>query len=369
MKKTWKHIIAGIMATAILSPVTAYADQGVILHPYEVKDEQGNVVHNYKKGEAVQMVGEVEDSYSVSIDHKRYPIEKKAVLKTHNEAEISITAKESNTNLRLMPSLFSQPIQVLSKGEIVHRVKDGIINNEYWIKVETEDGLVGFVYRDSVEIHYQAIETVTKGYIIQESTKDGKVFDYGQEVSIVDYRDGSFVVKEKETEYLISESNVAFEKPSKPLILTASYTYPDQLKIYGNPDYIPPVNMTNPPVSSRFGLRWGKLHGGTDIAIMTGTPIYAVADGVVSVSVKNQGNSNRSWGNYVKIHHNEVTDTLYGHMSRPIVSTGQQIKQGQLIGYSGNSGHSTGPHLHFELYKNGNRVDSFYIVNQPELHQ
>jgi murein DD-endopeptidase MepM/ murein hydrolase activator NlpD len=369
MKKTWKHIIAGIIATATIYPINAHADQGVMLNSTDVQDEQGNLIQTFEKGKRIQMVGESQDTYSVSIDHQRYFVDKKSVLKTMDEEEASISIKGGNEPLRLIPSLFRQPIQALSKGEVVQRVKDGLYNDEYWIKVETKEGIIGFIYRDSVEINYNKTESYTKTFISQEGTQNEKYFEYGQEVLLSDYRDGAFVVKEGETEYLLPESQVSFEKPSKPLILTPSDTFPEQLKVYGSPQYIPPVNMKTPPVSSRFGMRWGKLHGGTDIAVPIGTPIFAVADGQVIVSVKNQGSSHRSWGNYVKIKHDGVNDTLYGHMSRPIVSNGQQVKQGQLIGYSGNSGHSTGPHIHFEFYQNGVRIDSYFIVNQPELHR
>jgi len=368
MKKTWRNVIAGIIATATLYPATAYADQGVLLTDHELKDEKGSVVHTYKKGERVQMAVETEEGYAISLDHNRYFIDKKAILKTHNEQETSITVKEEFTPLRLITSLFSKPTQILSKGEVVQRVP-GVTNDEYWIQVKTDKGLIGFVYRDSVEINYLSTQNITKAFVIKEHSTEGKNFEYGQEISLIDYLNGSFIVREGEKEYTIPESHIAFTKPSEPLILTPPNTYPEQLKIYGKPEYIPPVNMKHPPVSSRYGMRWGRLHAGTDIAIPTGTPLYAVADGIVKVSISNQTHSKVSWGNYVKIDHVGNEETLYGHMHRVIVKPGQPVKQGQLLGYSGNSGHSTGSHLHFELYKNGNRVDSYYIVHQPELYR
>lgn len=368
MKQKWKHIVAGAIAIGILYPVTAHADQGVMLKPYEVKDETGNILQSYEKGQRLQMIGESEDSYIVSNNHNRYSIEKQAVLKTHDEEETSITIKEEQTNLHLLPSLFSHSIQQLGKGEKVQRAKDAILNDEYWLQVETVSGLTGSVYRDEVEINYKATETTTKAFVVQEINKDGKAFDYGQEIFLSDFREGSFIVKEGDKEYMIPESHISFTKPSKPFVLTASYSFPEQLKIYGNPQYVQPVNIKHPRVSSRYGQRWGRLHGGTDVAIPIGTPLYAVADGVVTRSVKNQTHSKLSWGNYVKINHGSE-DTLYGHMNKVIVNSGEHVKQGQLIGYSGNSGNSTGPHLHFELYKSDVRVDSHFIVNQPELYR
>ncbi|MDI9355307.1 MAG: LysM peptidoglycan-binding domain-containing M23 family metallopeptidase [Cyanobium sp. MAG06] len=101
------------------------------------------------------------------------------------------------------------------------------------------------------------------------------------------------------------------------------------------------------PVNS--GIKTQGLHGrnAIDIGVPVGTPIVASADGTILLA-RNFG-YNGGYGVYVIISHPNGTQTLYGHMSSLIVSTGQYVKQGQIIGYSGNSGRSTGPHLHFEI--------------------
>lgn len=112
-------------------------------------------------------------------------------------------------------------------------------------------------------------------------------------------------------------------------------------------------------ISSQFGTRRDpitgvvKTHGGTDIAAAQGTPILAAADGVVEIAGFNAG----GYGYYVKIAHGNGYETLYGHCSVLLVSTGQTVKQGQLIAKVGSTGHSTGPHLHFEVRYNGNKVN------------
>lgn len=112
-------------------------------------------------------------------------------------------------------------------------------------------------------------------------------------------------------------------------------------------------------ISSGFGTRTDpingvvKTHGGTDIAAATGTPILAAADGVVEIAGYNAG----GYGYYVKISHGDGYETLYGHCSVLLVSTGQAVKQGQVIAKVGSTGHSTGPHLHFEVRYNGNKVN------------
>lgn len=97
-----------------------------------------------------------------------------------------------------------------------------------------------------------------------------------------------------------------------------------------------------------------KNHGGTDIAASYGSAIYAADSGTV---VRSADGWNGGWGNYVMINHGNGMQTLYAHMSSRAVSVGQTVSRGQTIGYVGSTGMSTGPHLHFEMYINGSRVD------------
>lgn len=95
-------------------------------------------------------------------------------------------------------------------------------------------------------------------------------------------------------------------------------------------------------------------HGGMDIGVPYGSPIVASADGeVLSAS------SHWSWGNNVLVYHNGTYSTRYAHMSSMAVSEGEHVSRGQVIGYVGSTGNSTGPHLHFEVYCNGTRVDPY----------
>ncbi|MEI6528371.1 MAG: M23 family metallopeptidase [bacterium] len=98
------------------------------------------------------------------------------------------------------------------------------------------------------------------------------------------------------------------------------------------------------------GHKTQGLHGynGVDYGMPIGTPLWAAASGKVIIA-KNNGKYNGGYGNYVAIQHPNGTQTVYGHMSKVVVSVGDVVVQGQLIGYSGNTGKSTGPHLHFEI--------------------
>lgn len=97
-----------------------------------------------------------------------------------------------------------------------------------------------------------------------------------------------------------------------------------------------------------------KNHGGTDIGASYGSAIYAADSGTV---VRSSDGWNGGWGNYVMIDHGNGMQTLYAHMSSRAVSVGQTVSRGQTIGYVGSTGMSTGPHLHFEMYVNGSRID------------
>lgn len=103
------------------------------------------------------------------------------------------------------------------------------------------------------------------------------------------------------------------------------------------------------PITGKY-----KNHGGTDIGASYGSAIYAADSGKV---VSSSDGWNGGWGNYVMIDHGNGMQTLYAHMSSRAVSVGQTVKRGQTIGYVGSTGMSTGPHLHFEMYVNGARID------------
>ena len=120
-----------------------------------------------------------------------------------------------------------------------------------------------------------------------------------------------------------------------------------------------PINGAR--LSSSFGLRkhpilgYNKLHQGTDFAAPRGTPIMASGSGIVQRAQKYKG-----YGNFVAIRHNSTYVTAYGHMSKygRGIRKGVRVNQGQIIGYVGSTGMSTGPHLHYEVIKNGKRINS-----------
>jgi murein DD-endopeptidase MepM/ murein hydrolase activator NlpD len=108
-------------------------------------------------------------------------------------------------------------------------------------------------------------------------------------------------------------------------------------------------------LTSPFGYRWGRMHEGIDISVPEGTPIRAAADGTVILTQSEYESG--GYGNYTCIDHGGGLSTCYAHQSSFATSVGAQVSQGDVIGYSGNTGHSTGPHLHFEVRINGAPTD------------
>ncbi|MDB5202017.1 MAG: peptidase [Ferruginibacter sp.] len=135
------------------------------------------------------------------------------------------------------------------------------------------------------------------------------------------------------------------------------------VKLASIPAIQPVSNRQLDRIASGFGMRidpvYGtpKMHKGLDFTAPQGTPIYATGDGTISVS----GYSEGGYGNHVEINHGYGYETLYGHMVKVKVRLGQRVKRGEVIGWVGSTGKSTGPHCHYEVHINGNAVDPVYF--------
>ncbi len=112
-------------------------------------------------------------------------------------------------------------------------------------------------------------------------------------------------------------------------------------------------------VTSRFGPRWGRLHAGTDLDLETGDPVYSTFDGIVRIS----GYNYRGYGNYIVVRHYNGLETLYGHLSKRLMEPGTFVKAGQEIGKGGNTGRSTGSHLHYETRYEGNPFNPEFVFD------
>ena len=128
--------------------------------------------------------------------------------------------------------------------------------------------------------------------------------------------------------------------------------------------------LDDPKLTSKFGMRThpvlGKrrAHKGIDLAASTGTPVYATADGYVEMAQHYS-----SYGLYVQIDHGAQLETRYAHMSRLAVDPGERVEKGQIIGYVGSTGRSTGPHLHYEVRMAGEAVNPLPYMAQSNAQR
>lgn len=138
----------------------------------------------------------------------------------------------------------------------------------------------------------------------------------------------------------------------------------DKQKLLASIPAIQPVsNKELTRIASGFGSRIdpvykvSKFHAGLDFTAPIGTPIYATADGRIKTADRDEG----GYGNHVVINHGYGYETLYGHMVKIKVRDGEAVKRGEVIGWVGSSGKSTGPHCHYEVHKNGEAVNPVYF--------
>lgn len=163
------------------------------------------------------------------------------------------------------------------------------------------------------------------------------------------------------------ESKVNVQMASYKALLAKFKTREDELM------HMPSIRPISTDLISGFGYRMHpilkvrKLHTGLDFRAPTGTHIYATADGVV----KYAGGGTNGYGRHIDLDHGYGYESKYAHLSKVLVKQGQRVKRGDLIGLSGNSGLSKGPHLHYEVKKNGVKIDPvdyFYSDLTPEQY-
>ncbi|HHG84905.1 MAG TPA: M23 family peptidase [Bacteroidetes bacterium] len=163
------------------------------------------------------------------------------------------------------------------------------------------------------------------------------------------------------------ESKVNVQMASYEDLLVKFKSREEELK------HMPSMRPISTDLISGFGYRMHpilkvrKLHTGLDFRAPMGTLVYATADGLVT----HAGGGANGYGNHINIDHGYGYETKYGHLSKSLVQEGQRVKRGDIIGHSGNSGLSKGPHLHYEIKKDGTKIDPvdyFYSDLTPEQY-
>ncbi|MEO6406350.1 MAG: M23 family metallopeptidase [Ferruginibacter sp.] len=188
-----------------------------------------------------------------------------------------------------------------------------------------------------------------------------KLVEQQKEIAKVNVIDDDEIGKEIALQLNNINSRVAFQFGSYDAI--AKLIKNQDAKLASIPAIQPVSNKQLTRIASGFGMRidpvYGtpKMHKGLDFTAPQGTPIYATGDGVVSTA----GYSETGFGNHVEINHGYGYESLYGHMVKIKVRNGQRIKRGEVVGWVGSTGKSTGPHCHYEVHINGREVNPVYF--------
>jgi murein DD-endopeptidase MepM/ murein hydrolase activator NlpD len=213
---------------------------------------------------------------------------------------------------------------------------------------------------EDLENLHNKFEKEEEDFLDQIAKKDNEYQDkLDEEASISASIQASIEASIQESKWLQAsiEESIRQEQMGKPTTSTGGGTGD-----YGSPDnpsgviWMVPCRYTR--VSSPFGYRWHpttgeySMHKGVDLSAPKGTPIYASRSGYVNVATYHE-----TAGNYITINHQDGYTSVYMHMTHYVVQRGEYVKAGQLVGYVGSTGRSTGPHLHFGIHKNGTYVN------------
>jgi murein DD-endopeptidase MepM/ murein hydrolase activator NlpD len=256
-------------------------------------------------------------------------------------------------------------------------VMDNVINIDIENKISYEHSVIKLVdlhknheiISDLIEYNDKAKKPLITVKVVGSTTKDQKIHSatimkssskLKEGVNKVE-KEGVDGVKKVTTEIIVLNDNTLSQKLLKEEITTKVQ---NKEILVGNymPKTLANANIISPSrgsISSNFGMRWGKMHQGVDIAANLGTTINAVLDGTVTFAGWQEG-----YGKVIQLSHSGGIQTTYAHCSFIDVKKGETIKQDEKIGEVGNTGNSTGPHLHFEVRKNGEPQNPEKYVRQ-----
>ncbi len=269
---------------------------------------------------------------------------------------VAFNNKLSNEELLIANPSLSSVNSLLSAGQ---KLNIGLISPQFTIIEES------IVVADVEKAFDTVYEEDSSRYSSQSYTKQQGVNGVNRITQKIQYKNGEITNLEVSgTPEIITApiNKVVVKGTKKAPVYNPSYSSPAASSTdWGWPTISPYV------ITSYYGWRWGRLHGGIDISgCGFGSPIYSATDGVV-IEVVSSCPSNgyygsrcgSGFGNSVTIKTSSGLTVIYGHIKNSItVSVGQEVKKGQHIGYLGNSGSSTGPHLHFEIrYESGNKLN------------
>ncbi len=334
-----------------------------LFNQFNPKYERVN--HNVLKGQSLNSIFE---KYSVS--KNELDLVKKSLVKKYKINNLKINDLLEFTIDRSNQKIieFSYPISktkkiYLSRSEDLKFFNEKIITTKLVKEIIYEENIImNSLYKSAVDIG------IPDSIIVEFARIYGFEIDFQRDIRKKDSFQIMYEIFRNEDDEIVEKGNILFANLN---VRGANYPlyFFNKKKLYGHYDESgksivktlmkTPINGAR--LSSPFGMRkhpidgFNKMHRGTDFAAPMGTPIMASGDGVIVKAGWCGGG-----GNCVKIKHNSVYQTIYAHMSKFAnkVKKGVRVKQGQIIGYVGSTGKSTGPHLHYEVIENGKKINS-----------
>jgi len=278
--------------------------------------------------------------------------------------EIKIVTKVNSESNEIIS--FSYTVNEITTVEI-KRVKNDFIINKKILKLKKKEVILSNTIKNN--LYSSSIEIgIEPNIIVEFANIFGFEVDFQRDIRTGDKFEIYYEVFTDEKNIVRKTGKIIYASMfvnNKELALY-NFKFKDEVGYYDVDGKSVVKTLMKTPIngarlSSSFGFRkhpilgYNKLHQGTDFAAARGTPIMASGSGVVLRAQKYKG-----YGNYVSIRHNSTYVTAYGHMSKfgRAIKKNARVSQGQIIGYVGSTGLSTGPHLHYEVIKNGKRINS-----------
>ena len=327
-----------------------------------------NVDYEIKKGDSIQKIlqkfkinnQEIED---VIIQYKKYGNTNKLLV--GNKIEIIVEkdiSKKSNSILKFSVPITKSTNIEISKNDEGNIESKKIITKLYKKKVIAENTIKNNLYKSAVEAN------IAPNTIIEFARIFGFEIDFQRDIRKNDYFRILFETYTDENGEFVKNGSILYAHMTVNGREITLYKFGED-KSYGyfdiNGKSVEKALMKTPingaRLSSSFGMRkhpilgYTKMHRGTDFAAHAGTPIMASGSGTIILAKWCGGG-----GNCIKIKHNSTYETIYAHMKNFAkgMRPGKKVRQGQIIGYVGSTGMSTGPHLHYEVIVNGKKVNS-----------
>jgi len=317
-----------------------------------------------KNNDTIEKVLKKYNVVSSDINNIANKIVQKKLSNIFAGTKIKIITKVNSENNEIIS--FSYPVNEITTVEI-KKVKNNFVINKNILKLKKKEVILSNTIKNN--LYSSSIEVgIEPNIIVEFANIFGFEVDFQRDIRTGDKFEIYYEVFTDEENIVRKTGKIIYASMfvnNKELALY-NFKFKNEVGYYDVDGKSVVKTLMKTPIngarlSSSFGFRkhpilgYNKLHQGTDFAAPRGTPIMASGSGVVLRAQKYKG-----YGNYVSIRHNSTYVTAYGHMSKfgRAIKKNARVSQGQIIGYVGSTGLSTGPHLHYEVIKNGKRINS-----------